>query len=43
MHADRQQKLAGPGKGDGSALARLAPGDLEEARDAEAAPFARRL
>src|SRR3984893_14211183 len=43
LHADRQQELAGAGKGDGSALARLAPGDLEEARAAEAAPFARRL
>src|SRR5215472_7999439 len=32
LHADRQQDLAGPGKGDGSALARLAPGDLEETR-----------
>jgi hypothetical protein len=43
MHADRQQKLSGPGKGDGGTLARLAPGDLEEARDAQAAPFAPRL
>jgi hypothetical protein len=43
LHADRQQKLAGAGKGDGGPLARLAPGNLEEARDAEAAPFARRF